>query len=307
MAIAVHGGGKMDPPAFDPNDGSKMVSSGTDCDSCHDSMAPKRNGGASKWEIPDSDDFFVGQDERGLCEHMKRSFQEAKDFIGHLKDDNGIDNFVGTAFNGNRGLTVSAQDKGFKLEPPVGISHAGLIALGGKWSESTGGEFKGDTDCGCNDDPPRYAIRLSQSTEIAIATIHHTSFLKQLEVPITFEDDGTFSGDAEGAYEASGTAAGCNEQSTTKVKFHITGQAIEQYQKNSMHIEIEYPSPLANSFSGVCPDDPEGNLSLQSDIPVMGVKSAFDMKGKVGEKIDRVDETMPGIVSSFHLEIVQKN
>jgi hypothetical protein len=296
-ATTAHGGGKMDPVVEDDN--GKITSKGTDCDGCHDDMAPKRGGGTSHWHLPSSEDFFIGQDAENLCMNMKFAFKEFKDFIGHLKDDNGMDNFVGTAFKGNRGVTAKDQEKGFALKPPH-MNHASLLSLGDAWGASTGGEFKGSYPCGCV--PEHYAIRVSQSTDINVESIHHTSILKPVDIPITFEDDGSFTGEGEGAYEAGGTAAGCTEQSTAHVQFHVSGQAIEQYQKNTMHLEVEFPSPLAYSFSAQC----EGaSDSMQTDIPAMNIKSSFDMKGDVGEKIDRKDETMPGIISEYHLEIVK--
>ena len=35
-------------------------------------------------------------------------------------------------------------------------------------------------------------------------------------------------------------------------------------------------------------------------------KSAFDMKGEVGEKIDGKEDSIPGVVTKMHLEIVKK-
>src|SRR5262249_49768471 len=74
----------------------------------------------------------------------------AKDFIGHLKDDNGKDNFVVTSFNGNRGLEASwfEGDSPLAIEKPS-ISHADLIKMGQDWINAMGGEFKGDAACGC--------------------------------------------------------------------------------------------------------------------------------------------------------------
>jgi len=239
---------------------------------------------------------------------MKSTFQEIKDFIGHLKDDNGIDNFVGTAFKGNRGLTASAQEKSFKLEPPARVTHAGLIGLGNNWGASTGGEFKGDTECGCAEpDPPRYAIRLSQSNIISLAGIQRTTIMKPVDIPITFEDDGSFTGDADAAYESSGSGAGCAQQSTIRSKLHVSGQATEQYQKNFMHLELEYQSPLAGTFSLECPDDPNGNSSVQANFPMMNLKAFFDLQGKSSELINRNDDSTPGIISNMSLQIIDLN
>ena len=298
-APTAHGGGKMDPPVED-NTG-KVTSKGTDCESCHDDMVPKRNGFPSKWELAPSDDYFYNNDERYLCRHMRKTFQEVKDLLGHFKDDNGMDIFVGTAFRGNRGLTAKDQEKGFTLQPPR-ITHAGLIGLGNSWGATSGGEFKGDIDCGCEE--THFAILISTSTEINLAGIHHSSVMRPVTLPITFNDDGTFSGDGEGTYEAGGAVEGCAEQSSAGVKFHVSGKATEQFQNNSMHIDLEFPAPITYNFSAECPDD--ARESLQANVPVMKVKAFFDMKGTVGEKFDRTQDSMPGVLSKMHLEIVRK-
>ena len=87
-----HGGGKMDED--------------TDCSSCHDTLAPKRDGKPSSWHIPGPAIFFIGKDAETLCMQMHDEFRNAAEFIGHFEDDNGKDNFVGTAFMGNRGLNI---------------------------------------------------------------------------------------------------------------------------------------------------------------------------------------------------------
>ena len=60
---------------------------------------------------------------------------------------------------------------------------------------------------------------------------------------------------------------------------------------------------MAYNFSGKCPDSPGD--SIQANIPSAKVTATYDMKGEVGEAIDKTDETMPGISNSMHLEIVK--
>ena len=71
--------------------------------------------------------------------------------IGHLTDDNGNSNFTGTAFLGNRGLNDRAKPRSnYTPQPPRRITQGGLISLGKDWVAASGGEFKGDIDCGCD-------------------------------------------------------------------------------------------------------------------------------------------------------------
>jgi hypothetical protein len=124
-----------------------------------------------------------------------------------------------------------------------------------------------------------------------------------VDIPLTFKDDGTFTGDGAGTNQSSGTAVGCSGQGGLSMKFHVTGKAIETYEKQSMHINLGSPAPMAYNFTGECPT--EGADSIQATLPAAKVTAAYDMKGEVGEAIDKSEETMPGITNSLHLEIVK--
>ena len=96
--------------------------------------------------------LFSGQGRQGAVQTDAGCIQAGANFIGHLTDDNGNSNFTGTAFLGNRGLNDQGQSHvtNYKPEPPRRMTQGGLISLGNDWIAATGGEFKGDVDCGCS-------------------------------------------------------------------------------------------------------------------------------------------------------------
>jgi hypothetical protein len=121
---------------------------------CHSAMAPTTGGSKSRWFLAADFHSFVDKDATTLCKQIKQSTGSAKDFIGHLTDDNGKDNFVGTAFNGDRGLSADIR-KEWKVvvqKPSFNgkeLTKAEFIKLGQDWIDAMGGSFKGDPGCGC--------------------------------------------------------------------------------------------------------------------------------------------------------------
>ncbi len=280
--------------------GPGAVDRTADCNECHSKMARRtRDGSESKWMTAPDFLAFVGKDAATLCQQIRDNLPTVKDFLGHLKDDNGGNNFAGTAFNGDRGLDRSMfPEKEVPTQKPH-ISQAAFMKLAQDWADSTGGEFKGDKSCGCK--PIHYAIQYSTSTEIDIESIHHSSAMEPADIPITFKDDGTYTGEGTGTYKAAGTAAGCSEQSALDVVFNVSGQATETSLKQSMHLDLEYPSPMAYTMTAECEGESGG---AAANIPSINVKSSFDMKGELGEEIKKEESAMAGIVSKVQLKIV---
>lgn len=118
------------------------------CENCHDNMAAKRDGSPSRWFTAPPVRSFVGKTAPELCKQFKRASVSAEHFLGHLKDDNGDNNFSMTAFTGNRGLNEEWYAKGYPPAPPS-MSHEAFRALGKAWIDAMGGKFEGDESCGC--------------------------------------------------------------------------------------------------------------------------------------------------------------
>ena len=158
-----HGGGEMPRERARSADGVELIEQG--CRECHNAMARKRDGSESLWFTAPGFLSFVDKDAPTLCTQIKRSTATASHFLGHLQDDNGGNNFSGTAFAGNRGLNKEM----FSDIPPErpSISHAALLQLGRKWVEAMGGNFVGGPECGCT--PPRIRGAFTQLDSATMA------------------------------------------------------------------------------------------------------------------------------------------
>ena len=282
--------------------GPGAVDRESDCSECHSKMARRTSDGKeSRWMTAPEFLSFLGKDAPTLCKQIRDILHNAKDFLGHIKDDNGGNNFADTAFNGDRGLDRTMySEKEVPTQKPR-ITHAALMKLGHDWVDSMGGEFKGDKSCGC--EPAHYALRYSTSSKISLNEIEQSSAMEPVDIPLTFNDDGTFTGDGAGTFQTGGVAVGCSQQSGLSMKYHVTGKAIETSEKQSMHIGLGIGGPMAYNFSGKCPDSPGD--SIQANIPAPKVTATYEMKGEVGEAIDKTEDSTPGITNSLHLEIVK--
>ncbi|MEO8465002.1 MAG: hypothetical protein ABI640_06645 [Gammaproteobacteria bacterium] len=313
-SLAEHGGGKMDrrvpPSATDPK-GSPQ----TACNGCHNNMAHKIPSGAeSEWALAPAFLAFLGKDAPTLCKQIKDfsrrceggicgPWPDAKAVLDHFTRDEGKDNFTGTAFRGDRGLDREAYpETEVPTEPPRNITAAGLVALVKEWIDTTGGEFKGDKSCGC--EPAHYLIRVSTVNETNSGILHRTSVMPPVDVPITFKDDGTFSGDGTAKFQASGTALVCSGQSTSTLGFHVSGQAIETAEEQSMRFKFENSSPTVTNSSVRCPVIGEQG---SQNVTKGQVAIPFNFTGDVGETFDsHMPVAIPGHTSTMHVEIVKK-
>ncbi|HYX46479.1 MAG TPA: hypothetical protein VE820_06635 [Sphingomicrobium sp.] len=125
-----------------------------ECMDCHNNMANKRDGSPTKqWMTAANFHSFVDKDSTSLCRQFKKSLGSAEEFLGHVTDDNGGNNFAQTAFNGNRGLNADQYlDPGgptYVAPKPPSISHQALLQLAQEWVNAMGGKFQGDESCGC--------------------------------------------------------------------------------------------------------------------------------------------------------------
>jgi hypothetical protein len=288
--------------------GPGKVDRKTDCNDCHSKMAHRtRDDSESVWMTAPDFLSFVGKKPATICKQIRANLPTGKDFLGHIKDDNGGNNFAGTAFNGDRGLnrgiedgTIIFTEEEVPTEKPA-IKPAEFIKLGREWLDTTGGEFKGDQSCGC--EPAHYAIRMSVLNQTNMGPLQRTSVMQTLDVPILFEDDGTFSGDSTARFQAAGTVAPCSGQANSMLAFHVSGQATQTSEKQSMHFQIENSSPTVTDSSVQCPVI--GGMNSRNTTQ-QKVKLPFDFKGNIGEAFDYHMPGIPGFTSTMHLEIVTR-
>ncbi|MAU01577.1 MAG: hypothetical protein CL608_30940 [Anaerolineaceae bacterium] len=220
-----HAGGKFD-LVLDA-DGSVLTEpTFAECQSCH--------GGLPGWEIPRSRFSFVGKDAVELCQQMKGELGRADKFIDHIARDLGGTPFIATAFAGMRGLNEDGIDYYEALndrkpvpEPPP-ISYADLINQAQAWVDAMGGEFKGDDGCGC--EPQKYALQIDESLVAAFVSENARidwDGQTQVQIPLTFKDDGTFTGEATSSRTMSAVLTaevGCSGSSTSNVQWQVNGR-----------------------------------------------------------------------------------
>lgn len=161
-STTVHGGGVIRRQNDKAPDGTALIES--ECRDCHNHMAVRRNGSESVWMTAPNFASFVGKDATALCQQIKGRFHDPEDLIGHMKDDNGGNNFAGTAFNGDRGLDPDRYGD-VPLQEPT-ISHEAFIQLGRKWVAAMGGKLEGDQSCGCVMPRIRLEVHHTQSMEV---------------------------------------------------------------------------------------------------------------------------------------------
>ncbi len=282
-----HGGGKMDFEA--------------DCAVCHDAMAPKRDGSPSVWSVPDSGLFFIGRDAPTICEQIHADFRDHRDkFVEHLEDDVGRDNFVGTAFMGNRGLSEEQYPEIMPQRPRISLS--ALINLGKDWLAATGGEFKGDRDCGCK--PLHYALRMTTKTEVKMPGVQMSSAMEPVDVPITFEDDGSFAGEAVVTFKGQSTMPGCTGQYSSSLTVRASGKLTGTEDKSVMRFQVENTTSSVDDVTARCPG---GGFSRRNVQPAAQPSTVlpFEMTGRPGEW---AVYQMPGggpVSSQLRVEIVE--
>lgn len=146
VSTVEHGGGRI------PHDARKSGTISGGCLECHNNMAHKRDGSRSNWMTAPPVLTFVGKDSPALCKQFKR-MGSAEHFLDHLKDDNGGNNFSGTAFKGGCGLDPVMFRKDLEEEGicrPPSMPHQAFEQLGADWIKAMGGKFQGDEGCGCD-------------------------------------------------------------------------------------------------------------------------------------------------------------
>ena len=161
------------------------------CQDCH-SEAPA-------WSPPPPQKWFVGKNTVQLCEQLKdQSNNDTDSFLSHIEHDS-LD-LIPAAFRGTRGLDengrgIFEQDTGkeFRPEPPP-VSHEMFIARAKAWLEAMGGHFKPGYTCGC--EPHHYVLKGSfdEVWTKEDGPLHFKGH-GEMQIPIQFNDDGSFSGE----------------------------------------------------------------------------------------------------------------
>ena len=134
-----HEGGQIDRPKSDGTIHSEL------CVDCHDAMVRPTPNTPAIWTLPLASHSFVNKDATTLCKQIKGATNTADVFMSHMEDDEGLTDFVDTAFLGNRAIGSFSPEE---YKPPS-IPKAQFLQMGRAWIDAMGGRFQGDVSCGC--------------------------------------------------------------------------------------------------------------------------------------------------------------
>jgi hypothetical protein len=284
---------------------------GSTCTDCHDKMAPRTNGMPSEWSLAPAFLGFVNKSDTQLCEQIKEfsngpcsggscyRWPSAEKFVAHVTDDEGRDNFTATAFAGTRGLDLIAFDE-VALQPPANITHAQLIGLGKDWVQTTGGEWQGKEDCGC--DPSSYALRLKIVT--VISAVNFRNEMGPLDIPLEFKDDGTFTGEGDLRSQGFGAFGDCTLTGSGGLRLAASGKAVQKWNEQYLRVELKPAGQTTMAGSARCPD-----IGAARQFAGMSNETlTVELKGEVGEVASLpMPSPDPSVTNSVTVEIVKRD
>jgi hypothetical protein len=243
---------------------------------------------------------------------MKGEFVWAENFMDHLIRDRGKTPFVEAAFAGMRGLNQEGSDFYEALndkrpvpEPPPG-SHAALISQGQSWVDAMGGELKGgQSSCGC--EPQQYAIKLDEVLKgdfVYEGGSIHWDGSANVQIPITFKDDGSFTGETRADRTLSATLAGlvdCSTSVTVSVRWVVEGRMNEEDQTITFSVQ-PFHDP-AQMGCGAPPMEPD-NSTVGSPLSQVTM-SAYVNQEKVVDQDTNINDVH--LNDKFTIVIVKVN
>ena len=287
-----HGGGAQE----------QNASKRKDCQQCH--------GDLPGWDIPVPEMFFMDgyhqpREASLICKQMRRAFSRGKEFVRHIATNTDVADFNGTAFRGTRGLNdygkMFVYNEPYQPEQPK-MSRAEMTDRAQAWIDATGGEFKGDVDCGC--EPLHYAVRVTDNMVANVSGLHADSVMGPVDIPITFQDDGSFEGQQEVHWYGNDSAYVCSGDFTTAMTLKVSGKAVEDEKTHKLHLQIESLTPLHGVADAHCPAK-----SISAPIPAAGSRGGSltkDSEGRVGDTLIYTPPGVPGGISVvFSAEIVK--
>ncbi len=244
------------------------------------------------WIIPDQHDFFTNKDTVTLCKHLKAV---GDGFLPHMEQDH----FAGVGFEGTRGLNGDGQayyeaqsGKPFKPEPPRNITRPAFIKQGHDWVDAMGGKFKGDDECGCV--PHHYAILVEERSilDFSVGPIqNHSEATTQVQIPLTIQDDASFTGQAQQVMQYKGTATGprgmtCTTEWSKPVTWKLSGK-IEDENK-VLHVRTDWTTPETNgtlrcSVAGIAVPPQTFEIPALDSHSFANPLSPLDLPSTVGE------------------------
>lgn len=265
------------------------------CNQCHDNLLKTQSGKGPKWELPVLPDHsFVGKDAKTLCEMQHKFFHRGADFEFHILNDNGKTDFQMIAFLGTRGL------HDVMPKPIQGLTLGQFFDQAVAWVEAMGGDFQGDERCGC--EPVHFAVRVTYLASFnVLGVVQGQTLMGPVDIPITFHDDKTYEGTGTLQLKGGDVAGGvCVGQSQGTITIKVSGRANEEWEDNSMQINLTNTSPVSGSTAVQCPYFSRVFGLKGGDKAAFG----FNVSGKAGDfGIVPVPLPAPGMNANLRVDV----
>ncbi len=194
-----------------------------------------------------------------ICKQVKVSgtVPGAAGFIGHMTNDNGKLPFLETAFAGDMALNKDEKDaagddlknEGGYPAPITVMTREEALQFSKDWVADMGGKFRLPDDCGCKEH--HYALRVLAHGVLQMPGFTFTLRFDGIgttfpEVPLKFEDDGTFSGEVMATPMTDNQGGlplvSCSGERSNQVKVVVKG-SWEDIDATSQEPTNEPPSP----------------------------------------------------------------
>ncbi|HXY51003.1 MAG TPA: hypothetical protein VEI01_16225 [Terriglobales bacterium] len=196
------------------------------CQECH--------GDFPGWRLAPKAMQFKGKDMVGVCMLMKQQFpSDAMAFIDHMTNDRGGVPFLDVAFAGTMGLNAEGRDRLVVTkslpDPPRSMTRPQMLQFSKDWVEAMGGRFHDPDECGCV--AMKYALRINAHATWQASIISYQFGFRAgqpPEIPLHFQDDGTFSGTttapADTNNSGSGSGVSCAGNRTAQISLTVKGR-----------------------------------------------------------------------------------
>jgi hypothetical protein len=275
------------------------------CSVCHDPPP-----GRDSWRMPPPTDSFHDKAAEELCRHIHTNdlTKTPASFEKHMREDG----FVGVAFAGTRGLNgvgigVYEESTGafYADKPILSPSHGAMVAIVREWLDAQRNEFSRNAACGCR--PFRYALTYEAEMTTAMAARGGSvtgSARGRTKVPLSFADDGTFSGGGSMTLPSStlmnmGPAGKCTMQSETLMAVRLRGHVTE-----TGRMVVTGVNELAPTTIAVACQTERAPFSYGVPMGGQTVPVDFELDAQVGAQI-RKEHGGSGVRLRTEIELIE--
>jgi hypothetical protein len=275
------------------------------CSACHDPPP-----GVSSWRMPPPTDSFHDKDAEELCRHIHTNdlTNTPASFEKHMREDG----FIRVAFAGTRGLNgvgIGAYEEStgasYADKPILSPSHGAMVGIVREWLDAQRNEYSRNAACGCR--PFRYALTYEAAMTTAMAARGGSvsgSARGRTRVPLSFADDGTFSGGGSMTLSSTslmnmGPAGSCTMRSEVLMAVRLRGHVTE-----TGRMVVTGVNELAPTTMAVACQVERGPFSYGVPMGGQTVPVNFELDAQVGAQI-RKEHGGSGVRLTTEIELVE--